>query len=86
MQPQPPDSGAVCPGHLWLSVPPNPDSGVPINRRGISKWYKEVADAVQVKQDAAAGGNIAEEDLVPTRWETMRQTLLAQHQAAENAP
>ncbi|MGW4087059.1 hypothetical protein ACWEGS_28905 [Streptomyces sp. NPDC004822] len=78
--------GGGVPRHLWLSVPPNPDSGVPINRRGISKWYKKVADAVQVKQDAAAGGGIAEEDLVPTRWETMRRTLLAQHQAAENAP
>ncbi|OVZ99556.1 hypothetical protein B9W64_37830 [Streptomyces sp. CS159] len=71
------------PRHLWLSTPPNPDSGVPIHRRGISKWYKKVADAVQKKQDAAANGDIAEEDLVPTRWETMRRTLLAQRQAAE---
>lgn len=68
------------PRHLWLSAPPNPDAGVPILRRGISKWYKKVADAVQVKQDAAG---VPEEDLVPTRWETMRRTLLAQHQAAE---
>ncbi|WP_146046167.1 hypothetical protein [Streptomyces cahuitamycinicus] len=71
------------PEHLWLSTPPHPDSGVPIHSRGISKWYKKVADAVQVKQDAAADGEIAEEDLVPTRWETMRRTLLAQRQATE---
>ncbi|WFB83763.1 MULTISPECIES: hypothetical protein [Streptomyces] len=70
------------PRHLWLSTPPNPDSGVPIHRRGISKWYKKVADAVQIKQDAAG---VAEEDFVPTRWETMRRTLLAQRQAAETA-
>lgn len=68
------------PTHLWLSTPPNPDAGVPIKKRGISKWYKKVADAVQIKQDAAG---VAEEDLVPTRWETMRRTLLAQRQAAE---
>ncbi|MFC9280880.1 hypothetical protein [Streptomyces collinus] len=68
------------PKHLWLSTPPNPDAGVPIHRRGISKWYKKVADAVQVKQDAA---NVPEQDLVPTRWETMRRTLLAQRQTAE---
>lgn len=69
------------PRHLWLSAPPHPDAGVPLNRRGISKWYKKTADAVQVKQDAA---DVAEEDLVPTRWETMRRTLLAQRQAAES--
>ncbi|MEU2969042.1 hypothetical protein ABZ687_29195 [Streptomyces ardesiacus] len=68
------------PRHLWLSAPPNPDFGVPIRRRGISKWYKKAADAVQIKQDA---GGVPEEDLVPTRWETMRRTLLAQRQAAE---
>ncbi|MEE1764357.1 hypothetical protein [Streptomyces sp. SP18BB07] len=71
-----------APRHLWLSTPPHPDSGVPIHRRGISKWYKKVADAVQKKQDAAG---VAEEDLVPTRWETMRRTLLAQRQAHEDA-
>ncbi|MDV6291336.1 hypothetical protein R2F25_38645 [Streptomyces sp. UP1A-1] len=59
----------------WL-----PHTGVPIDRRGISKWYKKVADAVQVKQDAQ---NVPEKDLVPTRWETMRRTLLAQRQATE---
>ncbi|MET9776204.1 hypothetical protein ABZ023_18420 [Streptomyces sp. NPDC006367] len=68
------------PRHLWLSTPPNPDFGVPIHRRGISKWYKKLADAVQIKQDAAG---VPEEDLVPTRWETMRRTLLAQRQALE---
>ncbi|MFG2761525.1 hypothetical protein [Streptomyces wuyuanensis] len=71
------------PRHLWLSTPPNPDAGVQIHRRGISKWYKKVADAVQIKQDAAG---VAEEDLVPTRWETMRRTLLAQQQATEGTP
>lgn len=70
------------PRQLWLAVPDSPDFGVPIRRRGISKWYKKVADAVQKKQDAAG---VAEEDLVPTRWETMRRTLLAQRQAAEAA-
>ncbi|MER6109320.1 site-specific integrase [Streptomyces hirsutus] len=69
------------PRHLWLCTPPHPDSGVPIHRRGISRWYKKVADAVQIKQDAAG---VAEADLVPTRWETMRRTLLAQQQAAES--
>ncbi|MEU5978511.1 hypothetical protein [Streptomyces sp. NPDC047315] len=69
-----------APRHLWLSTPPHPDAGVPITRRGISKWYKKAADAVQIKQDAAG---VPEEDLVPTRWETMRRTLLAQRQAAE---
>lgn len=49
------------PRQLWLPAPPNPDAGVPILRRGISKWYKKVADAVQVKQD------VAEQDLVRTR-------------------
>lgn len=66
------------PRQLWLSVPDHPDAGVPIHRRGISRWYKKVADAVQVEQDAAG---VAEEDLVPTRWETMRRTLLAQREA-----
>lgn len=70
-----------APRHLWLSTPPNPDAGVPIRRRGISKWYKKLADAVQIKQDAAG---VPEEDLVPTRWETMRRTLLAQQQATES--
>ncbi|MGA5127679.1 hypothetical protein ACPCAG_30810 [Streptomyces pseudogriseolus] len=68
------------PRHLWLSTPPNPDAGVPIHRRGISKWYKKVADAVQIKQDAAG---VADQDLVPTRWETMRRTLLAQRHATD---
>ncbi|MFN1193325.1 hypothetical protein ACK03K_34240 [[Kitasatospora] papulosa] len=71
------------PKHLWLSAPPNPDAGVPLNRRGISRWYKKVADAVQVEQDAAG---VAEQDLVPTRWETMRRTLLAQREAREATP
>ncbi|MFH8419367.1 hypothetical protein [Streptomyces collinus] len=71
------------PRHLWLSAPPHPDAGVPINRRGISKWYKKVADAVQDEQDAQ---DVPEEDLVPTRWETMRRTLLAQRQAADRTP
>ncbi|MGY4935841.1 hypothetical protein ACWD7T_33035 [Streptomyces sp. 900116325] len=69
------------PKQLWLAVPPNPDEGVPVLRRGISKWYKKVADAVQKKQDA---DDVPEEDLVPTRWETMRRTLLAQQQAGES--
>ncbi|WP_328491257.1 hypothetical protein [Streptomyces zaomyceticus] len=69
------------PRHLWLSCPPSVDSGVPILRRGISKWYKKVADAVQDKQDAEG---VPEADLVPTRWETMRRTLLAQRQARES--
>ncbi|MCG8971803.1 hypothetical protein [Streptomyces sp. CL12-4] len=68
------------PRHLWLAAPPHPDFGVPIHRRGISKWYKKLADAVQIKQDAAG---VPEKDLVPTRWETMRRTLLAQRQALE---
>lgn len=67
------------PRQLWLSAW-LPHTGVPIDRRGISKWYKKVADAVQVKQDAQ---NVPEKDLVPTRWETMRRTLLAQRQATE---
>ncbi|MEU5748184.1 hypothetical protein ABZ804_21930 [Streptomyces sp. NPDC047726] len=66
------------PRHLWLATPPHPDAGIPISNRGISKWYKKVADAVQVKQDAAG---VPESDLVPTRWETMRRTLLAQREA-----
>jgi hypothetical protein len=70
------------PRHLWLSTPPNPDSGLPIRRRGISRWYKKVADAVQREQDAAG---VPEADLVPTRWETMRRTLLAQRQADSHA-
>jgi hypothetical protein len=70
------------PRHLWLSTPPNPDAGVPIRRRGISKWYKKVADAVQIEQDKQG---VPEKDLVPTRWETMRRTLLAQQEAAESA-
>ncbi|MFC9534415.1 hypothetical protein ACFT38_28305 [Streptomyces sp. NPDC056975] len=70
----------TAPRHLWLSTPPNPDAGVPIHRRGISKWYKKAADAVQRKQDAAG---VAEADMVPTRWETMRRTLLAQREARE---
>ena len=68
------------PRHLWLSAPPNPDAGVPLNKRGMSKWYKKLADAVQIKQDA---DGVPEEDLVPTRWETMRRTLLAQREAAD---
>lgn len=67
------------PRQLWLSAW-HPNTGVPIDKRGISRWYKKVADAVQVKQDA---DGVAEEDLVPTRWETMRRTLLAQRQATE---
>lgn len=67
------------PGHLWLSCW-HPNTGIPIDRRGISRWYKGVADDVQIKQDAAG---VPEEDLVPTRWETMRRTLLAQRQALE---
>ncbi|MGW0033010.1 hypothetical protein ACWDXD_24735 [Streptomyces sp. NPDC003314] len=66
------------PRHLWLAAWPNPDHGLPIHRRGISRWYKKVADAVQVEQDARG---VPEQDLVPTRWETMRRTLLAQRQA-----
>lgn len=66
------------PRHLWLATFPNPDHGVPIRRRGISKWYKKVADAVQREQDAHG---VPEQDLVPTRWETMRRTLLGQRQA-----
>ncbi|MGW2550068.1 hypothetical protein [Streptomyces sp. NPDC001635] len=68
------------PTHLWLCTPPNPDAGVPIHRRGISKWYKKIADAVQDKQDVEG---VAAADMVPTRWETMRRTLLAQRQAQE---
>jgi hypothetical protein len=67
------------PRHLWLGTRV-PTIGLPIDRRGISKWYKKVADAVQIKQDAKG---VPEEDLVPTRWETMRRTLLAQRQALE---
>ncbi|WP_371605039.1 hypothetical protein OG345_42230 (plasmid) [Streptomyces sp. NBC_01220] len=70
------------PRQLWLSVPDHPDAGLPIHRRGISRWYKKIADAVQIKQDAAG---VAEQDLVPTRWETMRRTLLAQREARETA-
>jgi hypothetical protein len=66
------------PRQLWLSAK-QPNTGMPIDRRGISKWYKNVADEVQVKQDAEG---VPEEELVPTRWETMRRTLLAQRQAA----
>ncbi|QFG13194.1 tyrosine integrase [Streptomyces phage Gilgamesh] len=69
----------TAPRHLWLGTRV-PNIGIPIDRRGISKWYKKVADDVQIKQDAA---NVPEEDLVPTRWETMRRTLLAQRQATE---
>jgi hypothetical protein len=69
------------PRHLWLSAW-HPNTGVPIDRRGISKWYKKVADDVQIKQDA---DGVPESDLVPTRWETMRRTLLAQRQARETA-
>lgn len=68
------------PRHLWLAAPPHPDAGVPIRSRGISKWYKKVADAVQIKQDT---DGVPENDLVPTRWETMRRTLLAQREAFE---
>ncbi|MET9593174.1 hypothetical protein ABZY45_19880 [Streptomyces sp. NPDC006516] len=68
------------PRHLWLSAPPSPDAGVPISNCGISKWYKKVADAVQIEQDAAG---TPEADLVPTRWETMRRTLLAQQEACQ---
>ncbi|OEJ21063.1 hypothetical protein [Streptomyces subrutilus] len=69
-----------APTHLWLSTPPHPDAGLPIKRRGISKWYWKVANAVQIEQDAAG---VPEADLVPTRWETMRRTLLAERQGAE---
>ncbi|MEU6756033.1 hypothetical protein [Streptomyces sp. NPDC046685] len=68
------------PTHLWLSAYPHPDEGVPIHRRGISRWYKKVADAVQRQQDKEG---TAEEDLVPTRWETMRRTFLAEREARE---
>ncbi|MFI8206775.1 hypothetical protein [Streptomyces sp. NPDC085937] len=71
----------TAPRHLWLGTRV-PNLGIPIDRRGISKWYKKVADEVQVEQDAAG---VAEDDLVPTRWETMRRTLLAQRQATEAA-
>ncbi|MFJ4988800.1 hypothetical protein ACIP9H_33990 [Streptomyces sp. NPDC088732] len=74
-----PRLGGGVPTHLWLSVYPNPDSGVPIHRRGISRWYKKIADAIQVQQDAQ---DVPEHELAPTRWETMRRTLLAQRQAA----
>lgn len=67
------------PRQLWVSAR-NPRMGMPIDRRGISKWYKNVADEVQIKQDAEG---TPEEDLVPTRWETMRRTLLGQQQAAK---
>ncbi|MGW3628496.1 hypothetical protein [Streptomyces sp. NPDC000880] len=70
------------PNHLWLSTPPNPDAGLPIKRRGISKWYLKVANAVQRDQDA---DGVPASDLVPTRWETMRRTLLAERQALETA-
>ncbi|MEU1592830.1 hypothetical protein ABZ468_08190 [Streptomyces sp. NPDC005708] len=68
------------PTHLWLCVHPHPDAGVPINRRGISKWYKKVADAVQDKQELE---DVPEADMVPTRWETMRRTLCAQRQVED---
>lgn len=68
------------PTHLWLSTFPNPDAGVPIHRRGISRWYKKVADSVQKQQDA---DGVPESDLVPTRWETMRRTLLAEREARQ---
>ncbi|MFK0159189.1 hypothetical protein ACIQVK_44850 [Streptomyces sp. NPDC090493] len=67
------------PRQLWLSTRV-PNTGIPIDRRNISRWYKGVADAVQIIQDAEG---VPEEDLVPTRWETMRRTLLAQRQALE---
>ncbi|MER6616328.1 hypothetical protein [Streptomyces xantholiticus] len=67
------------PRQLWLSAW-QPNIGIPIDRRSISRWYKGVADDVQIKQDAQ---NVPEKDLVPTRWETMRRTLLAQRQATE---
>ncbi|MFF1600770.1 hypothetical protein ACFVYV_25230 [Streptomyces mirabilis] len=70
------------PRQLWLSAW-HPNTGVPIDRRGISRWYKGVADEVQVKQDAEG---TPEEELVPTRWETMRRTLLAHRQATGTAP
>ncbi|MFF9901293.1 hypothetical protein [Streptomyces longispororuber] len=66
------------PRTLWVAVHLTP--GIPLHRRGISKWYKKVADAVQEKQEA---DGVLEEDLVPTRWETMRRTLLAQQQASK---
>ncbi|MEV7512023.1 hypothetical protein AB0O57_29115 [Streptomyces sp. NPDC091201] len=69
-----------APTHLWLSTPPHPDAGLPIKRRGISKWYLKLANAVQIEQDAAG---VPEDGLVPTRWETMRRTLLADRQATE---
>ncbi|MFJ2745237.1 hypothetical protein ACIO3O_36895 [Streptomyces sp. NPDC087440] len=69
------------PTHLWLSTPPHPDAGVPIHARGISRWYKKVADAVQIQQDK---DGVPESDLVPTRWERMRRTLLAERQAHES--
>ncbi|RZU28265.1 hypothetical protein EV284_6431 [Streptomyces sp. BK022] len=62
------------PDQLWLAVPPAADYGVPINRRGISRFYKKVADQIQRKQDAAG---VPEEDLIPTRWETLRRALAA---------
>ncbi|MET8696900.1 hypothetical protein ABZV65_30670 [Streptomyces bauhiniae] len=62
------------PDHLWLAVPPSADYGVPINRRGISRFYKKVADHIQRKQDAAG---VPEEELIPTRWETLRRALAA---------
>ncbi|MCX4403812.1 MULTISPECIES: hypothetical protein [unclassified Streptomyces] len=65
------------PRHLWLSAW-HPNTGVPIDRRGISRWYKGVADEVQVRQDAEG---TPEEELVLTRWETMRRTLFAQRQS-----
>ncbi|MFG2408806.1 hypothetical protein ACGFR8_31570 [Streptomyces brevispora] len=71
-----------APRQLWLAVPDHPDAGLPIHRRGISRWYKKVADAVQVTQDAAG---VPETDLVPTRWETMRRTLLAEREARDTA-
>ncbi|MFI6142408.1 hypothetical protein ACIBCC_29980 [Streptomyces griseus] len=70
------------PTHLWLATSPSPEIGLPLHRRGISRWYKKVADAVQIKQDAAG---VPENELVPTRWETMRRTLLARKQAQEAA-
>lgn len=73
-----PTGGAIT--HLWVAAPPHPDAGLPIHRRGISKWYLKIANAVQIEQDAAG---VPEDGLVPTRWETMRRTLLAERQGAE---
>ena len=77
---------------LWVSVvgnhtakPDDPPStriaGLPFLRRGISRWYKKIVDAVQIEQDAAG---VPAENLAPTRWETMRRRILLEAQQQGN--